>query len=379
MLKGTSILREQNKRKVLSLIRQLGETSRQDLVNKMNVSKNTISLIVDEFIQQNILIEIGVREEGQKGRPKIIIKINEDCLKAIGLSVSKNSIDYSVINYYGKVIENKSFVYNCSDAKSTIKQIMRITRTLLQRFNHVIGIGIGIPAIIDTDKKHIHTSTHLGWSDVSLLDLNDLSIPLTVQNSVNMGAIEALDYEEEIGNESSFYLRVSEGVGGAYVINNTLIDGGSWTAGEIGHISIDSYGERCVCGQKGCLEQVINYKALMKDLEAIGIHLPTIVDIDLSFDKGHLESKEVKDLMSEYGNNFGKALVQVIHLMNPNRIIIDTPYNVFNEFQQACLSYLKENALYIPFKHTDIIFGKKRYNLSRGAALSTIIDYEKIH
>src|SRR5699024_11031820 len=100
MIKGTRILREQNKRKVLSLIRRLGETSRKDLVNKMDVSKNTISLIVDEFIQQNVLIEVGVQEIGKKGRPKIIIKINEDYLKAVVNSGSKNSIDYTVTNYY---------------------------------------------------------------------------------------------------------------------------------------------------------------------------------------------------------------------------------------------------------------------------------------
>lgn len=376
MLKGTSILREQNKRKVLSLIRRLGETSRKDLVNEMDVSKNTISLIVDEFIQQKVLVEVGVQEIGKKGRPKIIIKINEDYLKAIGLSISKNSIDYSVTNYYGSVIERKSVAFDCTNPHTTKKEIMRIIRILLQSYDHVIGIGIGFPAIIDSDKQHLHTSTHLGWSDVSLKELYNISIPITIRNSVNMGAVEAVDRERISEDDSSFYLRVSEGVGGANIIKNNLIDGGSWTAGEIGHISIISYEERCVCGQKGCLEQLINYKALMKDLSLIGIHFPTLINNDLSFEKEHLESFKVKELMSKYGSYFGKALVYVIHLLNPKKVIIDAPYNMFDEFQESCLSYLSENALHIPFEYTDIIFGKERYNLSRGAALSMIINYE---
>jgi len=376
MIKGTRILREQNKRKVLSLIRRLGETSRKDLVNKMDVSKNTISLIVDEFIQQNVLIEVGVQEIGKKGRPKIIIKINEDYLKAVGISVSKNSIDYTVTNYYGSVIERKSVSFDCSNAEATKKEIMRIIRTLMESYNHVIGIGIGFPAIVDINKKYLHTSTHLGWSDVSLKELSHSSIPITVQNSVNMGAMEAVDKERIREDDSSFYLRVSEGVGGAYIIKNNLVDGGSWTAGEIGHISIITNGERCVCGQKGCLEQLINYNALMEDLKSIGFQFPTLINNDLSFDNEYLESTKVKELMSKYGRYFGKALIYVIHLMNPKKLIIDTPYNVFDEFQEACLIYLSENALHIPFDYLDITFGKDRYNLSRGAALSTIISYE---
>lgn len=375
MIKGTGILREFNKRKILSLIRKYGKTSRQDLVDKMGVSKNTVSMIVDELMKQNILEEIGEKELGKKGRPKIIIQIKGNSLKSIGISISKYAIDYSVINYYGSVMESSSFKYDCTDPFKTKKRLIGLINDLTSRYTQLIGVGIGIPAIVESETKYIHESTHLGWDNVSLEELNDISLPVIIRNSINMGAIQASE-KHQSQDESLFYIRVSEGVGGAYVVDNALIDGGSWTAGEIGHISIDTNGDSCLCGQKGCLEQLVNFNAIKRDLKQIGVNPPTEINNNLTFDEEHLNSNEVKALMMEYGNNFGKALIYVVHLLNPSKVILDTPYNTFEEFKKSCLLYIKGNALEITIKNTEVVFKKQRDPLSRGAALSVINIYE---
>lgn len=376
LIKGTSILREQNKRKVLSFVRQLGETSRQDLVEKLNVSKNTISLIVEEFIKEDVLVEVGVKEPGAKGRPKILIKLNKDGYKSIGVSISKTNIEYSLINYYGQILENKKYSNDGTDPVQTKEMLIDILRNLIQKENNLIGIGVGIPGIVDSEIKYVHLSTHLNWQDVSLNELDEFTVPIYVQNSVNMGAVGALNTEGENGKESSFYVRVSEGVGGAYIYNNVIINGANWTAGEIGHISIDPDGKECICGQKGCLELLINYKAFEEQLKLLGYSV-SIYNEMFQFEQAAFESKKVTELIETYGTYLGKAIIQVIHLMNPNKVIIDTPYNIFDEFQQSCKKYLETHALSFPLQHTEIIFGKQRYNMSRGAALSAILNYEE--
>jgi len=377
LIKGTSILREQNKRKALSFIRHLGKTSRQDLVTLMNVSKNTVSLIVDELITEGVLEEVGVIEPGKKGRPKIIIKLRDAGFKSLGLSSSKTSLECSVTKYNGEVLEEKAYTIDGTNSGQTVGKLRDIVNFFIQKYDQIIGIGIGIPGIIDSNKNIIHSSTHLGWLNVSLHDLiKDVSIPVYVQNSVNMGAISALNAEGSHGESSSFYVRIREGVGGAFVLDNMMMNGASWTAGEIGHISIDSQGKRCECGQRGCLESLINHDAFIKDAK-LSNNDPFIRNGNIKFDYTLLHSSEIKNIIYRYGIHLGKALVQVTHLMNPNQIVIDAPYNIYEEFQQGCLEFLREHALKIPFKQTDIIFGHKRYNMSRGAALSAIINYEK--
>src|SRR5699024_11974773 len=80
----------------------------------------------------------------------------------------------------------------------------------------------------------------------------------------------------------------------------------------------------------------------------------------LIFEEEHLNTNEVKALMMEYGNNFGKALIYVVHLLNPSKVILDTPYNTFEEFKKSCLLYIKGNALEITIKNTEVVFKKQR-------------------
>ncbi|MGN8648183.1 ROK family protein [Gracilibacillus sp. HCP3S3_G5_1] len=377
MSKGTGILREQNKRKILFHLRQCRETTRKDLAETLQVSKNTISLIVDEFIHQGILKEVGIKEPGTKGRPKVIIQMNENAYQSIGFIINKNEIEYTVTNYYGKVLEQQLVSSPNKNSEKAKRKLQTLIKSLLGKYDKVLGVGIGIPGIVDRERQIIYRSTRLEWQDVSLIDEEHqaFSIPFTVENSVNLGALHAIEQEGSQQGGSSFYIRVEEGVGGAYIIDNKIINGGSWTVGEIGHISLDPKGEVCACGQKGCLEHLINTNTFRERLANFG----QLMIEDGMFSNEAERQREVKELFSEFGTYLGKALVYVIHLINPNQIVIDTPYNRSQSFSTSCLNYIENNALQFPIQKTKIIFSKERSSLSTGAALSTIINYERLY
>src|SRR5690625_4136349 len=237
-MKGTRILREQNKRKVLSLVRQLNETTRQDLVEKMDVSKNTISLIVDEFISEGILKEVGIKETGSKGRPKVLIKINKEAYKSIGFIISKKLLEFSVVNYYGQIIEKDSIRINGADDQETKNTLFSFIQSLLKTHKQVIGIGIGIPGIVDSKEKVVRKSTHLGWENVSFKStFSQIEIPIVIQNSVNMAALGVMGKVSHRKDSSLFYIHVGEGVGGSFTIDSPVMIGASSTAGDIGNLS----------------------------------------------------------------------------------------------------------------------------------------------
>ena len=373
MLKGTSILRENNKRKVLSLVRSLKQTTRKDLEKKMNVSKNTISLVVDELIQDGVIEEIGVTEPNKKGRPKILIQIKPNSFKSVGITVSKRAIDYTIINYDGQLLEENTIANDGTDAEKTIRRMMELLESIQHKYEKIIGVGIGIPGIINEEELKVPISTHLHWKNVSLQSFADFPIPVTIQNSVNMGAHSAIHDELLADDKSIFYVRVSEGVGGAFILDDVAMPGHTWNAGEIGHISVDPAANTCRCGQNGCLESLINIDEFKNELSKN--------DIRMTEENGYFfpqeESQAIDSISSKYGSYLGKSLVAVMHLLNPKTIIIDTPYNYLPSFKEECLHTLETRCLDRVYKGTTIIFGKKRYNMSRGAALSTIINYEK--
>src|SRR5699024_2874685 len=119
-------------------------------------------------------------------------------------------------------------------------------------------------------------------------------------------------------------------------------------------------GMKCRCGQYGCLESLVNYDALKKDLK----------EENIDFDKdgiallASVPSDKLDSILRKYGDYLGKALIKVIHLMNPGYIIIDSPYNQFDEFEKACVHYLEKHALPLSYNDTIITFKRKRYEMS---------------
>src|SRR5699024_5498038 len=152
----------------------------------------------------------------------------------------------------------------------------------------------------------------------------------------------------------------------------------SWTAGEIGHLAIDPSKARCRCGQRGCLELLINQDVFIDKAKELGLS-PKVKNGEIEFNEALKHSDQIKETMHIYGVYLGKALVQVVHLMNPNNIVVDAPYNVYEEFKQGCTHYLNEYALKIPIQQTNVVFGYQQYNMSLGAALSTVINFEKAY
>ncbi|MFD0716889.1 ROK family protein [Paenibacillus sp. GCM10027626] len=378
MVKGTAVLRERNKRALLSNIRQLRETSRQELVKLMNVSKNTVSLIVDDLIKEQIIMEQGVNEPDQKGRPRIRIAFHPEGYRAIGFTINQYEIQYQIINYYGDVLESHHVVTENLPAAEVVNQVDEIIERLLAKYAKIIGIGIAVPGIIDTNNLKVLTSISMQWKDVSFKQLARFSVPIHVQNSVNMGALDVMNRNKLIGGQGVFYVRIGNGVGGAYTFKGQLVHGASWTAGEIGHLSIDPSKEQCRCGQHGCLEMLVKHRTMKEQM--LKLNEPIVSRSEtLLFSKEQFENEAVQHIMKQAGEYLGKALVQVIHLINPEYIVIDSSYNRFSQFISSCEQTIASNALSSTLGAASILFEEERSNLCRGAALFSIYHFEQAY
>ncbi|MFD2115386.1 ROK family protein [Paenibacillus yanchengensis] len=378
IVKGTSILRERNKRTLISHIRRLRETSRQELVKLMNVSKNTISLIVEELIKDGIVVERGGEEEQQKGRPRIRIALHPDGYRAIGINVTPFEIQYQIINYYGDVLEAQRVDTVGNQAEQIVDQVDRIVAQLIEKHHRLIGIGIAIPGIVDAQNLQVVTSISMQWSTVSFQKLARFAIPIHLQNSVNMGALDAMDRQLFMESEAAFYIRIGHGVGGAFTFKGQLIQGASFTAGEIGHLAIDPTKEKCSCGQIGCLEMLVKHQAIKQQLLAINESVIEQSEM-IIFAQEQLENERVQQVMSQAGTNVGKALVSVIHLINPAYIVIDSSYNRSSAFVASCQAVMHAEAIPVTRKAATVLFDTTRSNLGKGAALFAIYHYEQAH
>jgi len=369
--KGPALLRLNNLKRVMTQLRSTRITSRQDLALALELSKNTVSLIVDDLLEQGLINELGPVSVASAGRPKIEISLRAEKLKSAGIMVERQAIHWRVCDYFSQVIAEQTWRTETRDPEHLLHELVEVCQTLHAAHPELLGVAIGFPGIIDPVRGWVHFSAHLGWQDVDVMTLlhREVPLPLRIMNNVKAAALLSVQQLELEKSQSHFYLRISEGLGGALVEQGEVFTGSSWTAGEIGHLTIQPNGERCSCGRLGCLETLVSKPAIQQQLAKR--------KSGLRWQNCESEPEIVNEVMKQAGTHLGNALSQVMQLVNPASIIIDGPWNAQPAFVLAVQQAAQAGALAFTFAHTALHFLPLRIDPANGLALAVIEQYER--
>lgn len=121
----------------------------------------------------------------------------------------------------------------------------------------LVGVGVGVPGPLNPDTGMVFAPPNLkGWHDVPFGELltGRLGARTFLENDADAAAVGEWRFGAGRGVDDLVYITVSTGIGGGIIIRGELLTGVSGTAGEIGHMTIDVNGPRCICGNTGCLE-----------------------------------------------------------------------------------------------------------------------------
>jgi len=125
-------------------------------------------------------------------------------------------------------------------------------------------VGVGVPGLVDAERGVVRHAVNLGVTDdLPLRDLLSarLGVEVLVENDVNAAALAA---GALVGADDVVYLSVGTGLAAGVVIDGRLRRGAQSAAGEVGHLPVDPAGDRCGCGQTGCLETIASGRALAR-------------------------------------------------------------------------------------------------------------------
>lgn len=371
MGKGPALLRLNNQKRVMTQLRRLRVTSRQDLAHILSLSKNTVSLIVDELLERSLLQELGTISAGAAGRPKIEIALRPEQLKSAGVMVERNAIYWRVCDYFSQVMVEQTRRVDTANPKKLLDEVASLCGELAEKHPQLLGIGLGFPGIVDPERGWMHLSTHLGWQDVDLLTpiKQKVDVPLRVMNNVKASALLAVQQLGLRAAGSHFYLRIAEGMGGALVQQGEVVTGNSWTAGEAGHLSVQPDGPRCRCGRQGCAEALLSKPAIEQQLAQ---RRP-----GLSWQTRDEAPKVVDEVMQQAGGFLAKAMSQIILLLNPTTIIIDAPWNVHPMFCDTVRKRIASSTPAFTFQNTTLHFLQTRLDPAVGLSLAVVEQYEQ--
>jgi len=202
---------------------------------------------------------------------------------------------------------------------SIVKSITFLINDLKKKTSEKTSIGLCTPGVTDPNSgliKNSNTQCLIGMPLKNDLE-NILDQKILMENDANCFALAESLLGSAKGHEVVFGVIMGTGVGGGIVINGTIHKGRSNIAGEWGHHILYPNGNECYCGKRGCVETYISGPALERrwfEITGTRESLQSITQ-NLSFEKA-------EQWKSEFLENFGMALANVIDILDPDVIVL---------------------------------------------------------
>ncbi|GAA0084099.1 ROK family protein [Clostridium sp. CTA-7] len=230
-------LKNVNTSLIMNSIRTRGNATRGEIVKDTGISHTTVRGILNELIEIDEIISIGL-DESSGGRRAERYKINSNKRYVIVLSVEEAKIVYRVVNALGEVLEeNTKLINGVEDTKTIIDSIEGLYRV----YSNIEGIGISVPGIVTKD-GFLSGIKMEEWKEIKIKKQLEekYKIPIILENDINSTSIAFYnDYVEKNNCRSMSLVYISFtslGVGSGIIVNGNVLKGDDGYAGEIGFI-----------------------------------------------------------------------------------------------------------------------------------------------
>lgn len=352
------VVKKNNTSLVFRTVTQQEPISRADIAQASGLNKATVSSLVNELLDKQLVYESGPGESSGGRRP-VLLHYNHVAGYSIGIDVGVNYILGVVTDLKGKIIaehhvnmKNSSFEFVMEQVKATIQTLMK---DLPNSPYGVVGIGIGIPGIVDKQGK-VLLAPNLGWKNCEIKQLieKEFELPVIIENEANAGAYGEKQFGVGKKSNDIIYVSAGIGIGVGLILNNNLYQGLSGFSGEMGHMVIQMNGAPCSCGSKGCWEAYASEHAL---LNKAGVEKDTTLEslIELATNN----DLSAIGLFKEIGQYLGYGINNIINTFNPEQIIIGNRLAMAKEWiEQPLLDIVYSHALSFQQKDLQINFSE---------------------
>jgi glucokinase-like ROK family protein len=337
---SSKIIKNLNKHAVLDLIRFTpGGVSRAELAQRMELSRAAMTAIVNDLLGSDVIHETESRS-AQSGRPPIILEINADRGRVIGIDMGASHLSIILTDFGARVIDEIEIPFRVADGPDVcINQANILMEDLLKKnqltLENISALGIGVPGPIASDAGTVFAPPIMpGWDGYPIQARLEekWGIPVSLNNDAELGALGEWAYG--IGRAENYlaYIKVGSGVGSGLLLNGQIYRGATGSAGEIGHLTIEENGPLCDCGNFGCLEALAGGKAIARQgQEAIQKGQRTLLssmgpaesitarDVASAARRGDLVSQKI---IANAGRYLGIAIAGLVNLFNPRTIIV---------------------------------------------------------
>jgi N-acetylglucosamine repressor len=345
------LMADMNRNLVFNVLRT-GSVSRADVVRTTGLSPATVSAIVAELIESDLVNEVG-QGKSRGGRPPLVLRINDDRNYAVGLKLHARGISVAVTDVRAEVLYSEMTELDwgpmgddsalsarsvaADDPASVLDRICLAIEEAADRagvgMGKVVGIGIGLAGLVDVATGISRYSPTFGWADVPVAGpiSKRLGRPVLVDNDVNALTVAEQWFGRGHGVDDFVVVSVGDGVGAGIVVDGNLYRGADGAAGEIGHLAVAGSTVTCRCGRTGCLEAVSSDEAVKayvaealergETSDRLGTN-PLLLSMAEVRDAAEEGDPVARGALEKAGRMLGLGIASLVNLLNPRLVIL---------------------------------------------------------
>ena len=329
MQRGTfQLMKSVNKSIILNKIRTSEPISRAQIAKDTKLTPPTVSSIVKELIEQELVRESDLGES-KGGRKPTMLHINNNAFYVVGVDAGPETVECILADLSGKIVERVSSKLNIP---ITNGQFIRILKENIHKILHtskpyhdkILGIGVAMHGVVD-----IETGTSLVAPNLDLRNIpikqkleEEFNLVVNVENDARAMALGESWFGGHGDADSMVAVNIGRGVGSGVVINGKLYHGAQDIAGEIGHMTIDINGEICECGSRGCLQTFASGVAIAERTRKKLEEKSETITGEEVYKLAESGNTAYIEILEETGMIIGIGLTNLIHLINPRKIVL---------------------------------------------------------
>ncbi len=374
------------------MIRLQGPVSRVEMANLTGLTPPTVTNIVAELLESNLVVESELGES-TGGRKPIMLRLNATGFYVLGVYAGISKVKAVSASLDGtirqravlRIPKDPSAEKFVGLVKNALRQVMEETGANKDKY---LGIGVGMHGLVDTEQGISIFAPNLKLHDIPLKALleEEFNLPVEMENDVRALALAESWFGQGQGIANFICINIASGLGAGIVLDHKLYEGSSFTAGEIGHTTIDIDGPQCTCGNHGCLEALAAGPAIaqrarnrIRQGQSSLLKAWTHANLEAITAKMVHEAAEQGDelaigVLADTGRYLGIGIANLLNTLNPSRIILTGGVSRAGQF---VLEPLKETvarrALEAPARAVSIVTSQMGEDASAIGAFTLVL------
>ncbi|MDI7416192.1 DNA-binding transcriptional regulator NagC [Cronobacter turicensis] len=330
---NVDLVKQLNSAAVYRLIDQQGPISRIQIAEQSQLAPASVTKITRQLIERGLIKEVD-QQASTGGRRAISIVTETRHFQAVGVRLGRHDATLTLFDLSSKVLAEEHFPLPERTQETLEHALLNIIAQFIdawqRKIRELIAVSVILPGLVDPESGVIRYMPHINVENWPLVDAlqKRFNVACFVGHDIRSLALAEHYFGATRDCEDSILVRVHRGTGAGIISNGRIFIGRNGNVGEIGHIQVDPLGERCHCGNFGCLETVAANAAIEQRVrQLLEQGHPSRLTQDECNIKAICKAANRGDALAcevveRVGRQLGKTIAIAINLFNPQKVVI---------------------------------------------------------